>query len=120
MILQTQFDFTLPRGFVDGEGQLHRNGCMRLATALDEVEIVQDPRVQANASYLPILLLGRVIVQLGTLTAVTPEIIAALFASDMVYLQDLYLRLNGTERVVVGAICPSCSTQFQLQVAPIG
>ncbi|MFQ5401126.1 MAG: phage tail assembly protein [Anaerolineae bacterium] len=120
MMMQTEFEFTLPRGYVDASGHTHKNGRMRLATALDEVEAVQDPRVQANESYLPILLLARVVAQLGTLTAVTPQVIAGLFASDLAYLQDLYMRLNGTERVVVGAVCPHCSTQFQLQVAPLG
>ena len=120
MTLQTVFYFTLPRGFVDIAGQVHQNGRIRLATALDEIESVQDPRVQANQAYLPILLLSRVVIQLGVLTAVTPQVIGGLFASDLAYLQDLYLRLNNTELIVVGAVCPTCNTQFQLQVAPLG
>jgi hypothetical protein len=120
MTTQTEFEFTLPRGFVDATGQTHQNGRMRLATALDEIEPMQDPRVQANESYLPILLLSRVVTQLGELTAVTPQVVEGLFASDLAYLQDLYLRLNSADSVLVGAVCPTCSTQFQLQVAPLG
>lgn len=118
--MQTDFEFTLPKGYIDEAGQVHRDGRMRLARALDEVETLQDPRAQANEAYLPILLMARVVTQLGSLTAVTPDLVANLFAADLAYLEDLYLRLNGTDQVTVGAVCPHCRTQFQLQVAPIG
>jgi hypothetical protein len=115
-----EFHFVLPRGFVDPTGQLHREGAMRLATALDEIEPMQDPRVLANDSYLPVLLLARVITRLGNLPAVTPRVVEGLFASDLAYLQDLYQRINATEQVVVAAVCPHCNGSFQLQVAPLG
>jgi len=116
----TEFSFTLPRGYIDGAGQVQRTGRMRLATALDEIEVVQDPRVQANEAYLPVLLLSRVIVQLGELPAVTPHEVAGLFAIDLAYLEDLYQRINSPEQVMVGTICPYCNSQFQLQVSPLG
>jgi hypothetical protein len=115
-----ELEFVLPRGYTDAEGQLHRHGAMRLATALDEIEPLQDPRVQANEAYLVILLLARVIVRLGTLPSVTTQVIENLYASDLAYLQDVYQRLNAPESVVVGAVCPHCNTHFQLQVAPLG
>lgn len=93
---------------------------MRLAIALDEIESVQDPRVLANAAFLPVLLLSRVITQLGTLPLVTPQVMAGLFTIDLAYLEDLYQRINSPAPVVMGAICPHCSAQFQLQVAPLG
>lgn len=114
------FEFELPRGFVDSEGQLHRKGTMRLATALDEIEPLNDPRVQANEAYLVILLLSRVVISLGNVPAVTPQVIEGLFASDLAYLQDVYQRLNAPASILVSAVCPHCSTQFQLQVAPMG
>lgn len=117
--MRVEFDFTLPRGYLDEAGQLHRQGRMRLATALDEIEPLRDARVQANRAYLPVLLLSRVVVALGTVTAVTPTIIERLFAADLAYLEDLYLRLNSSEAVLVGATCPSCSVSFNLQVAPL-
>ena len=119
MSLQTEFDFILPRGYVDGAGQVQRHGRMRLATALDEIESWQDLRVQANEAYLTVVLLSRVVTSLGNLPAVTPQVIAGLFAVDLVYLEDLYQRLNNPEPVVIGAICPHCSSQFQLRVAPL-
>ena len=117
--MDTHFEFTLPRGYVDPAGTVHRRGEMRLATALDEIEPLQDPRVRQNEAYLPVLLLARVVVRLGSLEAVTPAVIEALFAGDLAYLQDLYLRLNDSEPVVVSAICPHCNSQFQLQVSPL-
>jgi hypothetical protein len=115
-----EIEFELPRGYVGSDGQIQRQGTMRLATARDEIEPLRDPRVQANEAYLAIILLSRVITRLGNLQAVTPEVVEGLFASDLAYLQDLYQRLNAPESVVVGAVCPNCSTQFQLQVAPLG
>lgn len=120
MNVQTEFDFTLPRGYVDASGRVHREGRMRLATALDEIASMEDPRVQASEAYLPVILLSRVVMRLGDLPAVTPQVIEGLFASDLAYLEDLYQRLNSPESVVVGAVCPHCNTQFQLQVAPLG
>lgn len=118
--MQTIFDFTLPRGYLDGNGRLQQHGRMRLATALDEVETMHDPRVQTNPAYIPILLLSRVIVQLGEFTAVTPHIVGQLFAADLTYLQDLYLRLNSSEQIHLDTVCPHCQTQYQVRVAPLG
>jgi hypothetical protein len=113
-------EFLLPRGYVDMEGRIHRQGAMRLATAMDEIEPLQDPRVQANEAYLVILLLARVVTRLGDLSSITPQIIENLYASDLAYLQEVYQRLNSPGSIVIGAVCPNCSTQFQLQVAPLG
>jgi hypothetical protein len=118
-LIQTEFDFVLPRGFVAGDGRLLRNGRMRLATALDEIEALQDPRVQHNEAYLPVVLLSRVIVRLGDLTQVTPQTIEKLFAADMAYLEDVYQRLNSQESIVLGVACPHCGGRFDVQVAPM-
>lgn len=119
MSFQTEFAFTLPRGYRDAVGRIHRQGVMTLATALDEIEAVQDPRVQANEAYLPVFLLSRVVKQLGELSAVTPQVIAGLFVIDLAYLEDLYQRINSPTPVTMGAVCPHCSAQFQLEVAPL-
>ena len=119
MALQTEFDFLLPLGYDDGSGNVHRVGQMRLAIALDEIESLKDPRVQANEAYQPGVLLSRGVTRLGELPQVTPQVIESLFAADLAYLEDLYMRLNSPEQVVVSATCPHCSTQFHLQVAPL-
>jgi hypothetical protein len=119
MNLQTEFEFTLPRGFVDPQGQLHRHGRMRLARANDEIEALQHPQVQAHEAYLPLLLISRVVTRLGELPVITPQVIGNLFAADLTYLEDLYERINSHENIKVGAVCPHCSGRFQLQVAPL-
>lgn len=119
MSLQTEFEFMLPRGYLDSTGQLQRYGRMRLATALDEIESLQDPRVQVHEAYLPVSLLSRVVTQLGSLPSITPQVIAGLFAADLAYLEDLYERINNSEPITVSTVCPHCSERYQLQVAPL-
>ena len=94
MTLQTEHEFTLPKGYVDDEGTLHKEGRMRLATAADEIKPLKDPRVQSNSSYLTIVLLSRVVTELGDLETVDPDVIEALFVTDLEYLQELYERIN--------------------------
>ncbi len=118
--MQTEITFELPRGYLDHDGQLHKTGRMRFARAKDEVDAMQDVHVHTNASYLPIFLLSRVVLQLGTVTHVSPQIVEALFASDLAYLQDLYMQINRSEQIIIGTICPTCNHQFQVQVAPLG
>jgi hypothetical protein len=92
--LQTEFDFTLPQGYVDEDGTVHKEGRMRLATAADEIQPLNNPLVQENSSYMTVVLLSRVVTQLGTIDEVTPEVIESLFVTDLAYLQDLYERIN--------------------------
>jgi hypothetical protein len=93
--LQTEFDFTLPKGYVDSSGTLHRVGTMRLATARDEIEPLRDPRVSGpDDPFLTVIVLSRVVTRLGTLSQVTPREIENLFAADLAFLQDLYGIIN--------------------------
>ena len=118
MLLQTEYEFTLPCGYVDDDGTLHRDGVMRLSTALDEVEAMRDARVRVNDAYLSILLLSRVITRLGDVAPVTPEMVGRLFSADFVYLQDLFVRLNGAGASVMETECPACGTRFALDLSP--
>lgn len=92
--LQTEFDFLLPRGYVSSDGSLHRKGRMRLATAMDEIAPLRDPRVKANQAYLVIILLARVVTKLGEVDVIDTGVIENLFSSDLAYLQDLYRKIN--------------------------
>lgn len=116
MAFQTEFKFTLPKGFVDKDGVLHREGIMRLATAKDEIAPLQDYRVQANRAYLVIILLSRVIVKLGTLDHVRPDHIEGLFSSDLAYLQDFYRKVNEEGSAMLPAKCPSCGHEFEVDM----
>ncbi len=113
-MLQTEFEFTLPKGYVDGEGSLHREGIMRLANAVDEIAPLQDPRVQRNDAYLSVILLSRVITRLGTLPDVNPVIVERMFAADVSYLQDLYQRINSDGSSQISLSCPHCEHSFEL------
>jgi len=99
MALQTEYEFTLPKGFVDEEGTLHKKGLMRLATAADEILPQKDSRVQGNPAYLILILLSRVITKLGDLSSINPNTMENLFLEDLNYLQALYQKINGYEEV---------------------
>lgn len=115
MSLQTEFPFTLPRGFVDAEGNLHTDGVMRLATAYDEIAPMRDPRVQSNPAYLVIILLSRVITRLGALQQVNPKIIEGLFSADLAFLQDFYRRINESGTSEISVKCPECDAKFKVE-----
>lgn len=118
-MFRTEHEFTLPLGYLDAEGGLHRHGTMRLATAADEIQPLRDPRVQQNPAYLTVILLSRVITSLEGVEPVTPQVVEGLFAADVAHLQDLYNEINRVD----GArpvICPECRHVFELEVGPVG
>ncbi len=96
-MLQTEFEFSLPKGFVDEDGNIHRKGIMRLSKAIDEIVPLRDPRVQLNPAYATIIILSRVITRLGALEEVTPVIVENFFACDLNYLQKFYHQINELE-----------------------
>ena len=118
--LQTEIPFSLPLGYVDERGDRHRDGVMRLATAFDEISPHKDPRVQSNEAYLLIVLLARVITQLGSLTHITPKTIEGLYAGDLAYLQDLYRRVNTAGNNRIRTQCPHCDQAFEVEVSSLG
>lgn len=115
-MFQTEYEFALPKGYVDDEGNLHRNGVMRLATAADEILPLKDPRVQQNPAYLTIILLSRVVTKLGEITTVNPRVIEELFASDLAYLQEFYTQINGDGTTSIKARCPKCEHEFEVEL----
>jgi hypothetical protein len=118
-MLQTECEFTLPCGYVDEGGTLHRDGVMRRSTALDEVEALQDARVRANEAYLCVVLLSRVLTRLGDVDPVTPEDVERLFSADFVFLQDLFVRLNDIGGDLAETECPSCGAHFAIDLSPV-
>jgi hypothetical protein len=112
--LVTEHPFELPKGYVDGEGTLHRDGIMRLATAADEILPMRDPRVQQLPAYLIVILLARVVLRIGAVTQVNPGVIESLFAEDLAFLQDMYNRINGLG-ADVPVVCPSCGHRFVME-----
>jgi hypothetical protein len=119
-MLQTEFEFVLPKGYVDDQGNLHREGTMRLATAMDEIIPLRDPRVRNNEAYLVVILLSQVITRLGTLSKITPNIVEKFFAADIAYLQDLYRQINDVDGHRITLICPNCGHEFEEEVPLVG
>jgi hypothetical protein len=117
MAFKTQFAFRLPRGYVDEEGNLHRDGVMRLATARDEIVPLQDYRVQSNRAYLVIVLLSRVVTKLGEMKLITVDTIENLFSTDLAYLQEFYRKINeegGAPKHHVA--CPKCGHEMDVDM----
>ena len=117
--LAAEVDFTLPQGYLDASGTVHRDGRMRLATARDELAPLMDPRVARNRAYLVVLLLSRVVTRLGSVPAVTPEVIEGLYATDFSYLQRLYRRLN-LDPLEAKPTCPHCGELLPPEVGGLG
>jgi len=117
--MRTEHPFSLPRGYVDAGGTVHRDGVMRLATARDEIEPLRDAAVRENQAYLAVLLLSRVIKRIGTIEPVPPEVVEELFAVDFDHLQRLYERLNSNGDVVGSITCPECNERFEVDLSEI-
>ncbi len=120
MNAQAEFPFTLPRGYVDLNGKVHREGTMRLATAFDEIGPMKEPKVQSNPGYLGVILLARVISRLGELPAVSPRVIEELPVADFAYLQSLYRRVNENGHARLSVCCPECAHRFEVEVVDSG
>ena len=118
MTLQTEYPFNLPNGFVEQDGNVHRNGIMRLATAADEILPQKDPRVQSNPAYLTVILLSRVVTKLGSLPDINSRVIEGLFVQDLAYLQELYRRINGGEDLTLKTNCKHCDQPVEVSISP--
>jgi hypothetical protein len=116
----TEFPFTLPHGLRDPEGNLHREGAMRMSTAYDEIAPLKDARVTANPGYLIIILLSRVITRLGSIEYINPKLVEGMLSGDLIFLQDFYRRINenGHSRLLVS--CPHCQGDFEVETSGLG
>lgn len=120
MTRQTEFAFTLPVGYTDQDGVTHRDGVMRMATAMDEIAPLRDLRVRSNQAYLAVVLLSRVVVKLGTLPQVTTNVIENLFVADLAYLQALYRQINEDGKSLITMTCPECKANYEVDLTELG
>ncbi|HEX2927230.1 MAG TPA: phage tail assembly protein [Ruminiclostridium sp.] len=120
MPFTTEFEFTLPKGYVDSEGNVCRKGTMRLATAADEILPMRDPRVQQNPAYLTVILLARVVKSLENVKVIDTHVIESLLTTDFAYLQSFYKEINELESPVFNTICPECHKDIDVQVSFLG
>jgi len=119
-MLPTTFEFKLPKGWMDQQGEVHRTGEMRLATAIDEIEVQRDVRSQQNPPYSMLIMLARVITQLGPYTSLTPEQLEGLFTPDIAYLRKFYEQVNQEGIPQLGVACPKCAHAFQVELSAAG
>lgn len=119
-MFKTEFEFTLPMGYVDADGALRRTGTMRLATAADEILPLRDPRVQKNPAYLTLILMSRVVTSLDGVDTITPQTIEGLFAADLAHLQRLYNEVNLVNDNHNSVMCPNCRQSFEMEVEGLG
>lgn len=111
-MFQTEYEFTLPKGYLSPEGNCCRHGIMRMATARDEIDAMKDFRVKNTPDYMSVILLSKVISRFEGVEEVTPELIERLFASDFTFLQNMYETINSAEDPVIQVQCPHCGKTF--------
>ncbi|MBH8565984.1 phage tail assembly protein [Nostoc sp. CENA67] len=119
-VLQTEFDFILPKGLIDASGKVHRQGVMRLTTARDEICVQKDHRVQKEPVYGVLVTLSLVITRLGELSSVTPELLENLFSRDLAYLREFYNRINQQGNADIPVQCPRCNNNFSVELSLAG
>ncbi|WP_333774647.1 hypothetical protein [Streptomyces sp. IBSBF 3136] len=115
--LRTEFEFELPRGYVDDDGTVHRHGSMRLATARDELRPQIDLRVKENPAYLSVVLLSQVITRIGSITDVHAGVVERMYATDVAFLQDFYRRVNSEGHTRAAVTCPHCEGGFEVDLS---
>jgi hypothetical protein len=113
MIPTTEFEFTLPKGLVDQQGNIHRQGKMRLSTARDELALQKEPKVQESPAYGVLIRLSQVITRLGDISSITPTVLENLFILDLAFLREFYNRINQNNDPSIAVQCPRCSHQFK-------
>ncbi len=115
-MFKTEYEFTLPKGYVDKNGKLHKKGVMRLATAKDEIAPLQDYKVKNNEAYMIIILLSRVISKIGEVEHIDTGVIEKLFSSDLDFLQKFYQKINSSDSTEVAIKCPHCESEITLPI----
>ena len=118
--ISIEYSFTLPCGLSDSQNRVHRQGKMRLATAIDEILVQKQQQVQDNSAYGNLVMLSRVITRLGSLTSVTPKMLEGLVLRDIAYLREFYNQINQSGQAHIPTHCPHCNSQFVVEFALAG
>ncbi|MCI9440237.1 MAG: phage tail assembly protein [Ruminococcus sp.] len=112
--MTTVYEFELPRGYQDPSGAVHKKGKMRLATAGDELTAARDPRVLNNPSYLTIVLLSKVIIELEGIDTISGNMMEQLYTADLTFLQDMYEKINAVDLPAMHVVCPHCGEEHEV------
>lgn len=102
-----EFEFTLPIGFTDESGEVHRVGALRKMTGREEA-ILADRSIQRNGGQLVTSLLASCVVRLGSLEKVTPSVIGEMYSADRNYLLIRLRSATFGSELRASYSCPSC------------
>jgi hypothetical protein len=92
-MLNQEFDFKLPIGLTDSNGELQNQGKIKLMTAKDEL-IVQNLASRDRQIDIVFWLLAQAIAKLGNINQVIPSQLEQLFLADFEYLQNLFAQIQ--------------------------
>ena len=106
--------FTLPKGYVDENGQAHREVTMREITGADQ-EAMLAPQLRNNPAKMLTTLLARVILQMGDLEGgkVDTRVTAAMFKSDRDFLIMKLKEIDSGPDLEIDVECPDCQKKFK-------
>lgn len=101
--------FTLPRGFVDKDGNVHREGIIKYPRGIDRESVV--PIAQRNAPRARHVMLAR-LVQFDDGTQITEKDIQSLTLGDLKYLTKILDSNQFGLDMNIEVECPNCGNTF--------
>ena len=102
-----EFEFELPIGFVDDDGQLHRTAVLRKMTGRDE-SLMVDKKNKNNAARLVSELLGNCLLRIGTVEKPGTKIAQGLFSADRHFLLVKLREITFGAEMQATYACPTC------------
>jgi len=107
-----EVEVTLPIGFVDGEGRVHRQVSLRKMTGRDEA-LLADPANQRNGGRLVTALLHSCITRIGELESLRRNDIETMYSVDRNFLLIRLRSFTFGSTLPAGYTCPSCGGRFE-------
>jgi hypothetical protein len=113
MKIRDEFHFSLPKGTgLQPNSGTRVTGTMRLTKVSDLLSIERDGGVQRNSGEFYLVLLSKVVTQLGTLKAVNRKVIENLDPADFAFLTDFINHINHQVIKRIPLTCPSCGSTY--------
>jgi len=102
-----EFEFTLPLGYKDDEGRMHRATTMRKMTGREE-SILADKRFHRNGGKLVTELLVNCIIRLGELERCDRSVVSRLYSVDRNFLLLKLRSITFGSELQATYTCPAC------------
>ena len=112
--VKTEYEFELPKGYVDEKGQVHREVTIREITGADQ-EAMLNPQLRNNPAKMLTALMARVITRLGSLEGrqIDTRVTAAMFKSDRDFLILKLKEIDSGPEMDIDVECPDCGRKFK-------